>query len=218
MMDAPAVPVNGTAPGTSPILLNVGPHPADDQGVMVRVCVAEWSEPTRSQRAVILLLSHLLTLLGLVAWSVGTAAPATTAPAVVAVPLTVHVSASAAPGVASDAAPTRAAAVPIRPVAIVVNTSGHGVWLRREPAGEGLGIWPDGTPMTVVGPARAAEGRDWQQVRAADGQLGWVAAEYLAGSADAALMGEVGLMTPAGFAPAATSSRVRPPTSGQAVG
>jgi hypothetical protein len=186
---------------------------------MVRVCVAEWSEPTRSQRAVILLLSHLLTLLGLFAWSVSGAVPARTAPALVPVPvpLTLHVPAASAPLVTSAAAPPVQAAVPARPVAIVVNTSGRGVWLRREPAGEGLGVWPDGAPMTIVGPVRAVEGREWQQVRAADGQVGWVAAEFLAGSNDAALMGEVGLMTPGGFAPSA-SPRIVPPTSGTAVG
>jgi hypothetical protein len=217
---------------------------------MVRVCVAEWSEPTRSQRAVILLLSHLLTLLGLVAWSVSSAAPATTAPALVPVPLTIHVPASSAPAVTSgalsavaasdvasravasravnsravvpdaiipEAAPLQPAVAP-RPIAIVVNTSGHGVWLRRDPAGEGLGVWPDGAPMTIVGPIRAAAGRDWRQVRAPDGQVGWVAAELLAGSNDAALLGEVGLMTPGGFAPAAAPARRLPPTSDEALG
>lgn len=184
---------------------------------MVRVCVAEWSEPTRLQRAMILLLCHLLTLVGLVGWSVSTAAPAKTAPAVVAVPLTIRVQAPAPVASVPEAAAPRAA-VPARPVAIVVNTSGQGVWLRREPAGETLAVWPDGAPMTIVGPLRTASGRDWQQVRAADGQVGWVAAEYLAGSTDAAVMDQVGLMTPGGFAPAASSARVLPPTSGKAVG
>jgi hypothetical protein len=51
---------------------------------MIRVQIAEWSPPTRAQRFVILAMSHLLTLLGLVAWTLGTPAPATTSPAPVA--------------------------------------------------------------------------------------------------------------------------------------
>jgi len=51
---------------------------------MVRVQVAEWSPPTRAQRFVILAMSHLLTLLGLVAWTLGTPAPATMSPGPVA--------------------------------------------------------------------------------------------------------------------------------------
>jgi hypothetical protein len=51
---------------------------------MVRVQIAEWSPPTRAQRFVILAMSHLLTLLGLVAWTLGAPTPATTEPAPVA--------------------------------------------------------------------------------------------------------------------------------------
>ena len=51
---------------------------------MVRVQIAEWSPPTRAQRFVILTMSHLLTLLGLVAWTLGVPVPAMTTPAPVA--------------------------------------------------------------------------------------------------------------------------------------
>src|SRR3954467_14822903 len=133
-----------SAPDCLAYFVHCRPIPADDTSVMVRVQVTEWTEPTRMQRATILATSHLLTLVGLVVWTLVTAAHATTAP-VVSVPLTIHVpaqprqeiipEAAAAPQVAVAARPVGA-----RPVAIVVNTSGHGVWLRREPAGEPLNV------------------------------------------------------------------------------
>ncbi|MBI3978714.1 MAG: hypothetical protein HY331_11070 [Chloroflexi bacterium] len=62
----------------------------------------------------------------------------------------------------------------------VGNTGGIGVYIRRTPAmADKITAWPDGTRMTVVGTDRQAEGRNWKNVRAPDGTVGWVPAEYL---------------------------------------
>src|SRR5438128_2741100 len=34
---------------------------------------------------------------------------------------------------------------------MVDSTDGQGVWVRRQPAGEPLRVWPDGAPMLLVG-------------------------------------------------------------------
>jgi SH3-like domain-containing protein len=208
----------------SPSFFNNRHDPADDHSVMVRVRVAEWSAPTLPQRVVILVASHLLTLLGLLVWSIGGAGSPSTAPAAIplarSAPLTIHAGTASFQAVTAASAaesPLRPANV-ARPVAIVVNTEGRGVWLRRDPAGDPLTVWPDGAPMTIVGPSRAADGHDWHSVRTADGQVGWVVADYLAGTDAAVAMDAVGLVTPSGFAPAVVMMRAVPATASRAVG
>jgi hypothetical protein len=64
-------------------------------------------------------------------------------------------------------------------IVVVDSTEGTGVFVRREPAGAPLRIWPDGSPMLVVGDDHFADGRVWRNVTTLDGQTGWVAAEYV---------------------------------------
>jgi len=111
-------------------------------------------------------------------------------------------------------------------IVIVNGTGGQGVWVRREPGGDPIRVWPDGTPMLVVGADQQADGRTWRNVWTLDGVNGWTAADYLepadrdmvaaalaaAGAAGSA--GSTGQATPAGqtaSAPAATSTR--PPST-----
>ena len=63
---------------------------------------------------------------------------------------------------------------------IVANTDGDGVNIRAatdDP--DAIKVWEDGTEMVVVGPDVTAEGRDWKNVRDPDGNVGFVAAEFL---------------------------------------
>ncbi len=63
---------------------------------------------------------------------------------------------------------------------LVANTDGDGVNIRRATDDtESIKVWPDGTEMVVVGPDVTAEGRLWKNVRDPDGNVGFVAAEYL---------------------------------------
>jgi uncharacterized cupredoxin-like copper-binding protein len=64
----------------------------------------------------------------------------------------------------------------------VANTDGVGVWLRDAPDGDQLTVLPEGTSLAVVGAQRTAGGRVWQNVRTADGTVGWVAGDYLVGA------------------------------------
>jgi SH3-like domain-containing protein len=51
--------------------------------------------------------------------------------------------------------------------------------MRREPAGEKIKAWPDGTEMIAIGADAEADGRKWTNVRDPDGNEGWVAVEFL---------------------------------------
>lgn len=64
---------------------------------------------------------------------------------------------------------------------VVVNTGGVGVYLRVSPgSAERLRAYPEGTPLQSIGTTTtSAGGSNWRQVRAPDGLVGWVAAEYL---------------------------------------
>lgn len=62
----------------------------------------------------------------------------------------------------------------------VANTDGLGVYLRRTPdSNDKLKVWPDDTPMAVVGSARQIGGTTWQNVRDPDGNVGWIPSQYL---------------------------------------
>ena len=63
---------------------------------------------------------------------------------------------------------------------LVANTDGDGVNIRRATDDtESIKVWPDGTEMVVAGPDVTARGRLWKNVRDPDGNVGFVAAEYL---------------------------------------
>lgn len=85
-----------------------------------------------------------------------------------------------------QAAPTAAGREMVR----VGNTDGQGVYLRSAPqVGERLRAYPDGTPLSLLGPDVESGGTVWRHVRAPDGLEGYVSAAYVvalpAGSADA---------------------------------
>jgi SH3-like domain-containing protein len=67
----------------------------------------------------------------------------------------------------------------------VTGTSGSGVNFRVTPGGAAIASFPDGTKLTVVGQDQQATGRTWRNVRSPDGVVGWVAADYLSGTAQA---------------------------------
>jgi hypothetical protein len=96
-----------------------------------------------------------------------------------------------------------------RTIVTVESTGGEGLWVRRAPAGEPLRIWPDGSPMLVVGEDELVDGRFWRQVWTLDGQTGWAAAEFLIPADEQALTGamlnlthpQAALQTPATLVP-----------------
>jgi hypothetical protein len=76
-------------------------------------------------------------------------------------------------------APSRPSVTP-SPRPLVITGSGQGLFLRVEP-GQGAVVraYPDGTRVTPLGEMRELDGRRWVRVRAPDGDVGWMAAEYL---------------------------------------
>jgi hypothetical protein len=62
---------------------------------------------------------------------------------------------------------------------MVDSTDGEGVWVRRQPAGEPIRTWDDGSLMLVIGEDQEADGRTWRNVATLDGQTGWVAADFV---------------------------------------
>lgn len=62
----------------------------------------------------------------------------------------------------------------------VTNTDGLGVYIRRTPNPvDRVTVWPDGTPMVVVGPDQPAGGQIWKNVRDPNNDVGFVPAQYL---------------------------------------
>ena len=70
-----------------------------------------------------------------------------------------------------------------RRTVVVMNTGEAGVRLRSFPVyGETVAVWPDGTMLAVVFPSTVSPSTaraSWVGVRGPDGQVGWVAAEFL---------------------------------------
>ena len=63
---------------------------------------------------------------------------------------------------------------------VVGNTGGEGVFIRSAPqSGEKIEAWWDGSKMVAIGPDEVAGGRSWKNVRDPDGNVGFIAAEYL---------------------------------------
>ena len=66
------------------------------------------------------------------------------------------------------------------PICVVVNTGGDGVFIRRNPSSEEpIKLWDDETEMAVVGKNVLSNGLRWKHVRDPDGNIGYVAANYL---------------------------------------
>jgi hypothetical protein len=81
--------------------------------------------------------------------------------------------AASAPVEPADAAPT---------LAVVVETDGRGARFRSTPGAQGsvMAVLPEGTTVELSGQDAQVDGRLWLEVRDSDGQLGWVAADFLA--------------------------------------
>ncbi len=90
--------------------------------------------------------------------------------------------ATATPGAAVTvtvaAAPPDVPELAVERTVVVANTGGDGVNLREPKNGEPIWKYPEGTRLTVRGPAEEMDGRFWLPVRGPDGQEGWVAQEY----------------------------------------
>jgi hypothetical protein len=71
------------------------------------------------------------------------------------------------------------------PTVTVSGTGGSGLNFRATPGGSIIRTFPLGTRMIVVGNDQQAEGRTWRNVRSPDGVVGWMAADYLSGTANA---------------------------------
>jgi hypothetical protein len=66
---------------------------------------------------------------------------------------------------------------------LIANTGGQSIYIRLNPADPATRIrtWPEGATMVSAGaPDRQAEGRTWRNVRDPDGNVGWVAVDFLA--------------------------------------
>ena len=87
--------------------------------------------------------------------------------------------AAAAP-TAPTTAPTAAPTAPSTGETIYVgNTGGIGVYVRRTTQADSrVKAYPDNTPLAVIGPDVAADGVTWKHVRAPDGIVGYVPAQY----------------------------------------
>jgi hypothetical protein len=67
----------------------------------------------------------------------------------------------------------------------VVNTGGQGVILRREPStgAARVAARAENAVLQVIGPDESSDGRVWRQVQDAQGNRGWVPADFLAPAA-----------------------------------
>ena len=67
----------------------------------------------------------------------------------------------------------------VAPTVYVGNTRGQGVFLRRtRNMADRIAAYPDDTPLVVLGPDTSANGITWKHVRAPDGKVGYVLAQY----------------------------------------
>ena len=67
----------------------------------------------------------------------------------------------------------------------VSGTGGSGLNFRAAPNGSIIRSYPLGTRVMVVGSDQQVAGRSWKNVRSPDGVVGWMAADYLSGTANA---------------------------------
>ena len=62
----------------------------------------------------------------------------------------------------------------------VANTAGEGAYLRATPRLTApLKAWAEGTLLEVAGDDASGDGYRWKRVRDPNGQLGWIAAEFV---------------------------------------
>jgi membrane protease YdiL (CAAX protease family) len=86
-----------------------------------------------------------------------------------------------APTSAPATSPPAPAAGANQQIVVVRGTGGSGARLRSQPgnAGPTITIVPEYTPLVVVGTDRQADGITWRNVRATNGNEGWVAANFV---------------------------------------
>ena len=97
--------------------------------------------------------------------------------------------ATAAPASPTSQPPTVTAVQPEPepPTVYVGNTDGDGVFLRRTPnLADRIAAYPDDTQLVVLGPDTSENGITWKHVRAPDGKVGYVPAQYTVAAAAAA--------------------------------
>ncbi|MFN8636867.1 MAG: SH3 domain-containing protein [Chloroflexota bacterium] len=116
----------------------------------------------------------------------------------------------------SSAVPPTAPAVtppPVNQRLQVSSSGGGGVNLRRDPGqtGERLKTLSDGTLLELVGPDRTVDGAIWRNVRDPQGEVGWVAGEFLVPEGSSSVAGIPG--SSAQILPPATSSTSAGPAS-----
>jgi hypothetical protein len=93
----------------------------------------------------------------------------------------------------------------------VANTGGQGLTMRRSPGGDAVAVLPDGTVLTTTGEEQPSNGRQWRQVRDAQGREGWVAADFL--SAEAPPLQPTRVVSPVAASPTPLPRAPLPPTS-----
>jgi N-acetylmuramoyl-L-alanine amidase len=74
--------------------------------------------------------------------------------------------------------------------AVVVNTDALNLRIGAGLAKSIVAVLPDGTPLIVSNGPMAVDGYDWYEVETRDGQLGWVAGQYLAAASDGFAAGD----------------------------
>lgn len=90
---------------------------------------------------------------------------------------TVAIASPSASGAAPGATPEPS---PTPPLFLIAGTDGEGVRLRRTPGGDAIKVYEEGVRLEQVGPDQDVQGTLWRNVRAPDGTVGWVAAQYTA--------------------------------------
>lgn len=122
----------------------------------------------------------------------------------------VDIASPASPTVAA-ASPTATLEAPSETTFVVGKTNGDGVYLRSSIQPEKkVKVWPDGTPMVVVGEDKSVGGRDWRNVRDPAGNVGWVPVQYLVASPKANASPSARLATSSPIATVGASSGVSP--------
>lgn len=145
----------------------------------------------------------------------GTVTPTPTPLPVVASPTTASsIAAIFASPVTTPQAPPSPTAQAVGQRLQVANTGGEGANMRREPGptGERLKIIPDGGIVDVVGPDRSVDGSTWRNVRDLQGDVGWIAASFLAAEGTAPIVSAPGPATSGGSASTAAATP-RPTTA-----
>lgn len=111
--------------------------------------------------------------------TINTTAPrATTVPRASSAPASSVVATPASPSAARTAGAATPAPSPTPVLFLITGTNGEGVRLRSNPGGPAIKVYPEGARLEQIGPDRDLQGTLWRNVRAADGAVGWVAAQY----------------------------------------